>query len=151
MGGADVAPLPGFWSPLSDYKKSTRRAGEEGNKTAEFQRSRDIQIQRCYPPTACLGANESYPHGLCMPGAYGPLCGICNETDGYAKSRDGCRKCDQTNTKQSTLDVAVVTGVVGVPIFLTFWYFFALRPLLIGAADEEQNDEDAIHNGTYAH
>ena len=44
-----------------------------------------------------------------------------------------------------------MTGVVGVPIFLTFWYFFALRPLIVGAADEEQNDEDAIHNGTYAH
>ena len=150
MGGADVAPLPGFWSPLSDYTKSTRRAGEEANKTAEIQRSRVVQLQRCYPPTACLGANESYPHGLCTPGAYGPLCGICNETDGFAKSRDGCRKCDQTGTKQSTVDVAVVTGVMGVPIFLTFWYFFALRPLLVGADDEEQNDEDAFTNGIYA-
>ena len=149
MGGADVAPLPGFWSPLSDYTSSTRRAGEEGNKTAEIQRSRVVQLQRCYPPTACLGASESYPHGLCMPGAYGPLCGICNETDGFAKSRDGCRKCDQTGTKQSTVDIAVMTGVMGVPIFITFWYFFALRPLLVGAADEEQND-DAIHNGIYA-
>ena len=85
-----------------------------------------------------------------MPGAYGLLCGICNETDGFAKSRDGCRKCDQTNTKQSTLDVAVVTGVVGVPIFLTFWYFFALRPLIVGAADEEHNDEDTTENRTFA-
>ena len=75
-----------------------------------------------------------------MPGAYGPLCGICNETDGYAKSKDGCRLCDASGTKQSTTEIAIWTGLLGVPIFLTFWYFFALRPLVTRGPDEQEEE-----------
>ena len=86
-------------------------------------RGRSVALYRCIPPTACLEGNASYPSGLCMPGAYGPLCGICNETDGYAKSKDGCRLCDASGTKQSTTEIAIWTGLLGVPIFLTVCTF----------------------------
>ena len=109
--------------------------------TDTANRGRSVTLYRCIPPTACLPGNESYPNGLCMPGAYGPLCGICNETDGYAKSKDGCRRCDEHGTKQSTTEIAVWTGVMGVPIFLTFWYFFALRPLVTRGVDEEEEED----------
>ena len=75
-----------------------------------------------------------------MPGAYGPLCGTCNETAGYAKSKDGCRQCNANSAKQTTTEIAVWTALLGVPIFLTFWYFFALRPLVTRGPDEQEEE-----------
>jgi hypothetical protein len=135
LGKDNVSPLPGFWSPLIDTP--VRRLGHDSGKSAN--ESRIIRMYRCVPPTACIQGNASYPHGLCMPGAYGPLCGICNETDGYAKSRDGCRRCNAKGVQQSTTAIAVWTGLLGVPIFLTFWYFFALWPLLNRGPGEEED------------
>jgi len=117
------APLSsGFWSPLNSKRDISieNRRQEEAETTVN--RGRSVTLYRCIPPTACFKGNASYPNGLCMPGAYGPLCGICNETDGYVKSKDGCRKCDTQGTTQATAGIAIWTGLLGVPIFLTFWY-----------------------------
>ena len=141
----------GFWSPLSSSVLDTnlRREGSEGTGA---NGSLVVHIYRCAPPTVCLGANATNGkvHGECMPGAFGPLCGICNETAGYAKSRDGCRKCDHSDTRRSTVEMAAWTGVIGVPIFMTVWYFFALRPLVTAGPDEEQSEKDPRGNDTYA-
>ena len=149
------APLcTGYWSPESSRLSSsdagnTHRRQENGTTAGVANRGRTVLLYRCIPPTACLEGNASYPNGLCMPGAYGPLCGICNETDGYAKSKDGCRKCDTSGASQSTSEIAVWTGIMGVPIFLTFWYFFALRPLVTRGVDEDE-EQDRPENASPA-
>ena len=103
----DVSPLPGYWSPLSESGFDINYRRQDVNTTSEA--SRVVNIYRCAPITACLGANVSNGkvHGECMPGAYGPLCGMCNETDGYSTSKEGCRKCDASGTQQSTTTMFV--------------------------------------------
>ena len=131
-GGSDIRPLPGYWSPLIERDLGSKNRRE----VAKTAGGRTIDLYRCYPPTACVGSNESHPRGLCMPGAYGPLCGICNVTAGYAKSKDGCRQCEAGATRRSTAEIAVWTAIMGVPIFVVVWYFFALRPLVSGPEEE---------------
>ena len=133
----------GYWSPLINKgDPSTTNRRQENAETADtVNRGTSVVLYRCIPPTACLEGNATYPNGLCMPGAYGPLCGICNQSDGYSKSKDGCRKCDSSGASQSTTTIAAWTGVIGVPIFLTFWYFFALRPLVTRGNDEEEEED----------
>jgi len=100
----------GWWSPLGFANRSN-----DGRRT-EFNHSsatgREIKIYRCSPPTVCLGANETYRNGRCMPGAYGPLCGICDEKNGYATSRDGCRKCNTVDTSTGFACACVMSGCV---------------------------------------
>ena len=49
---------------------------------------------------------------------------------------------DTSGASQSTSEIAVWTGIMGVPIFLTFWYFFALRPLVTRGVDEDEEQDD---------
>ena len=109
----------GWWSPLGFSDRSN-----DGRRT-EFNQSsatgRKITIYRCSPPTACLGANETYRNGRCMPGAFGPLCGICDEKNGYATSRDGCRKCNTVDTNTGCACACVMSACVFVCLCLIVW------------------------------
>ena len=154
-GANNLRPLPGWWSPLSDSVRDDddRRSDDSLNDSLENSnvshvQGKEVRILRCSPPTACLGANESYPNGRCMPGAHGPLCGICDERNGYVKSRDGCRKCNAHEASADTSSIAVVTGAIGIPGFLAIWFLLALRPLLIDDDDEIDDEDDQTDGST---
>ena len=124
-GKNDLKPLSGFWVPIDNSSTvTTKRRQQELNGTAG---ARGLNVYRCSPPTACLPANETYPNGLCMLGAYGPVCAFCDEKAGYFKSMQGCRKCH----RQGTIIITIATGLVGFPLFLLLWYFWGWRPLVI--------------------
>ena len=115
----------GYWSPLSGstFDTSVRREGHESTRATG---SLVVNIYRCVPPTACLGANASNGkvHGECMPGAYGPLCGICNGTAGFAKSRDGCRRCCNPEYNDSSFSSNPIPSSPACTEFLPVSYLF---------------------------
>ena len=115
----------GYWSPLSGstFDTSVRR---EGHESTGANGSLVVNIYRCVPPTACLGANASNGkvHGECMPGAYGPLCGICNGTAGFAKSRDGCRRCCNPEYNDSSFSSNPIPSSPACTEFLPVSYLF---------------------------
>ena len=46
------------------------------------------------------------------------------------KSKNGCRKCTDESMKKSVTAIAVWTGLLGLPLLLTLFYWSSLRPLI---------------------
>ena len=53
-------------------------------------------------------------------------------------------RCDDSGTSRSTIQIAVVTALIGAPILLVFWWFFAARSLFVAGEEELQ---DAARQG----